>query len=88
MQIRVVQILSVIITLSYAALTAAEARPNEPGPPTKDRVLAIDVLLIPDKTMTQKAIAANVRLRENYPQGYTLGPDQAGNPERGSKIVP
>ena len=77
MKIRVVRFLSVIVTLSYAALTAAGARSNETGPQTKDHVLAIDVLLIPDATMTQKSIAANARLRENYRQGYTLGKDQA-----------
>jgi hypothetical protein len=41
-----------------------------------DRVIAIDVLLVPDIAMWEKAVAANTRLRENYPQCYTLGPDQ------------
>jgi 2'-5' RNA ligase len=41
-----------------------------------DRVIAIDVLLQPDATMVAKAQAANARLRENYPQGYTLGKEQ------------
>jgi 2'-5' RNA ligase len=41
-----------------------------------DRVIAIDVLLEPDATMVQKAEAVNARLRENYPRGYTLGPEQ------------
>jgi len=41
------------------------------------RVIAIDVLLLPDATMSKRAEAANARLRGNYPQGYTLGPAQA-----------
>src|SRR5262245_7910722 len=42
-----------------------------------DRVIAIDVLLEPDATMVAKADAANAKLRENYPPGYTLGKEQA-----------
>src|ERR1700751_3312805 len=34
---------------------------------------AIDILLDPDATMIQHATAANGKLRENYPKGYTLG---------------
>ncbi len=41
------------------------------------RVVAIDVLLEPDQTMTGKSQAANAQLRENSPKGYTLGPAQA-----------
>jgi hypothetical protein len=41
-----------------------------------DRILAIDVLLEPDATMVKRAVAANAKLREDYPQGYTLGPEQ------------
>jgi heat shock protein HslJ len=41
--------------------------------PDADRVLAIDVLLVPDATMAERSIAVNSQLRENYPQGYTLG---------------
>jgi 2'-5' RNA ligase len=43
------------------------------------RVIAIDVLLLPDATMVKNAIAANARLRENYPQGYKLGQDQTAH---------
>ena len=37
-----------------------------------DLVTAIDVLLEPDATMLMHAKDANERLRENYPQGYSL----------------
>jgi 2'-5' RNA ligase len=43
------------------------------------RVVAIDVLLEPDATMTKKAVVANARLRENYPEGYTLGPEHVSH---------
>ena len=35
-------------------------------------VTAIDILFEPDATMLRRAIAANQRLRENYPQGFAL----------------
>jgi hypothetical protein len=41
-----------------------------------ESVVAIDILLLPDQTMVERAKAANARLRENYPQCYTLGPAQ------------
>jgi hypothetical protein len=36
-------------------------------------VAAIDILLDPDATMLQHAGAANARLLQNFPKGYTLG---------------
>jgi hypothetical protein len=36
-------------------------------------VAAIDILLDPDATMIQHATAANARLLQNFPKGYTLG---------------
>ncbi len=38
-----------------------------------DRVIAIDVLLLPDATMVDHAKEANARLLKNYSKGYTLG---------------
>lgn len=38
---------------------------------------AIDVLLDPDETMVEKAVAANARLRENFPSGFALDGDHA-----------
>jgi hypothetical protein len=56
---------------------------SEPQPTSHtnsgDRVIAIDVLLLPDATMVAKAKAANALLRENYPRGYTLGKDQVAH---------
>jgi hypothetical protein len=52
----------------WLALTAAlpsAARAAEP-------VTAIDVLLLPDETMIDRAQAANAELRKNYPAGFAL----------------
>src|ERR1700761_4910681 len=40
---------------------------------TQKDVTAIDILLDPDATMIQHATAANARLLQNFPKGYTLG---------------
>jgi 2'-5' RNA ligase len=53
-------VLSVAIVATLAPALAA------------DQVTAIDVLLEPDATMLEHAEAANVRLRENYPEGFAL----------------
>jgi hypothetical protein len=45
--------------------TPTDASPSEP-------LTAIDTLLDPDQTMVQRAIAANTRLRENFPKGFAL----------------
>jgi hypothetical protein len=55
--------LSATLPLAAAAVIASVAA--EP-------VTAIDILLKPDATMLTRAIAANRRLRENYPQGFPL----------------
>src|SRR4051812_12375966 len=47
--------------------------------PEGDRVIAIDVLLLPDSTTVDKAKEANALLRTNYPKGYTLGGDQTAH---------
>jgi hypothetical protein len=38
----------------------------------RDPVTAIDILLEPDETMIEKAMAANERLREAFPKGFAL----------------
>lgn len=43
----------------------------------QNTVTAIDILLDPDATMIQYAQAANARLLENYPKGFTLGGEHA-----------
>ena len=37
-----------------------------------DELIAIDVLLKPDRSMTDKSKSINARLRENYQAGYAL----------------
>jgi hypothetical protein len=39
----------------------------------QNNVTAIDILLDPDATMIQHATAANARLLENFPKGFSLG---------------
>jgi cyclophilin family peptidyl-prolyl cis-trans isomerase/ketosteroid isomerase-like protein len=40
-------------------------------------VIAIDILLDPDPVLRTEALATNARLRDNYPDGYALGDDNA-----------
>ena len=49
------------------------ARARQSIAATKNDVMAIDILLEPDATMIQHATAANARLLQNFPKGYTLG---------------
>ena len=37
-----------------------------------DTLVAIDIAIEPDATMVQRSLADNARLRQNFPQGYTL----------------
>ena len=79
MSIRLAQFLSVAIPMVLTAATALGESPGDAESTTKDRVIAIDVLLQPDANMVAKAEAANARLRENYPRGYTLGKEQVAH---------
>jgi hypothetical protein len=63
------------LALPNCAAWAADQEASAPA----DDVIAIDVLLEPDATMVAKAQAANAKLRENYPQGYTLGREQVAH---------
>src|SRR4030095_16525959 len=60
---------------ALALLLPALAR-AEPAVPSD--VMAIDVLIEPDATMISNAQAINARMRQSYPQGYTL--DQTHTP--------
>jgi hypothetical protein len=65
--------------LPLLMLAAREGKPEERSAATQsagDRVIAIDVLLVPDAKMVAKSVAANARLRANYPSGYTLGKER------------
>jgi len=78
--IRALRLLSVIGALTWQLDCAAEpGNASQADSRNDNRVLAIDVLLVPDATMTKKAEAVNARLRENYPQGYTLGAEQVAH---------
>lgn len=57
--------LSVVVTLLGAGSTV---RADEPSP-----VTAIDILLEPDATMVEHAVAANKRLLKEFPKGFALG---------------
>ena len=37
-----------------------------------DTLVAIDIAIEPDATMVERSLADNARLRQNFPQGYTL----------------
>src|ERR1700759_3563973 len=45
--------------------------------PAENAITAIDILLEPDATMIQHAQAANARLLQNFPKGYSLGGEHA-----------
>src|SRR3712207_6576700 len=57
------------IVMSVLASTA----PADPTQPT----IAIDVLVEPDATMVAAAQAVNARLRDVYPEGYSLDESHA-----------
>jgi hypothetical protein len=54
------------------ALTACSS-----GRDAESDLVAIDVLLDPEPSMVTVSVAANARLRENYPAGFALGADHA-----------
>jgi phosphoserine phosphatase len=57
------------------ARTGSDPTPENQGTAmqnTTDNLIAIDVLLEPDRTMVEKSNAVNARLRGNYPDGYAL----------------
>jgi hypothetical protein len=65
--------------LLFGALVAAitmqsgNAGAQQSSAAKQNDVTAIDILLDPDATMIQHATAANARLLQNFPKGYTLG---------------
>lgn len=62
--------------LFAAAVSAQAAESTSKNAASDDRIIAIDVLLIPDETMWKKALAANTELRGNNPKCYALGTEQ------------
>ena len=60
-----------------AAMILAGATVSAAAGAKDDKVVAIDILLDPDSVMIERAQALNARLRQDYPQGYTLGAGHA-----------
>src|SRR5262245_33801039 len=58
------------LSISLFASLPATAQPVGVG---EAAVTAIDILLDPDATMIQHAVAANARLRKSFPEGFALG---------------
>jgi hypothetical protein len=61
--------LGVVVTLGHSTTMRAKA---DALVPAGDNLIAIDVLLEPDRVMVVKANALNDRLRGDYPAGYSL----------------
>ncbi|HEX5473000.1 MAG TPA: 2'-5' RNA ligase family protein [Lacipirellulaceae bacterium] len=73
-------LLSIAVALiMFHAGAPAHAGEQSRSPVDGGRVVAIDVLLLPDATMKQRALAANARLRGEFPTGYSLGRDQTAH---------
>ena len=68
-------VMIVVVGTIGVRVHAAETEPATDG----DGVIAIDVLLLPDAKMVAAAEAANAKLRESYPSGYTLGGEQVAH---------
>src|SRR4051812_47285418 len=74
------RILSIVLAAFAFVAQVTRAEPRETSRRSnEDPVIAIDVLLVPDAAMVGRAEAANAKLRENYPAGYTLGVEQAAH---------
>lgn len=59
------------LSVSLLVSLLGNAQPVGAGEPGS--VTAIDILLDPDATMIQHAVAANERLRKSFPEGFALG---------------
>src|SRR6185437_9521638 len=59
---------SVVLAATWPRRAISETSNASPPEP----LTAIDILLNPDETMVQRAIAANTRLRQSYPKGFAL----------------
>jgi hypothetical protein len=66
-------ILSAVILAIGCLLAASPIHASEgKAVPTDNEIIAIDVLLQPDQAMVAQSNAINARLRQNYPDGYSL----------------
>jgi hypothetical protein len=64
--------LTVWVPLSVWLLASPAGNAPTPTAEPSNRVTAIDILIEPDATMATRAAAANARLRETFPQGFTF----------------
>ena len=62
-----------LAALSIGLLVSLPGRAQPVGAGEPGSVTAIDILLDPDATMIQHAVAANERLRKSFPEGFALG---------------
>jgi 2'-5' RNA ligase len=62
--------LVIVCALSIARVPSHAQESKTPA--AQDSVTAIDILLKPDAVMIEKAQAANAKLRQSYPAGYSL----------------
>ncbi|HUC51715.1 MAG TPA: hypothetical protein VMA30_20210 [Xanthobacteraceae bacterium] len=59
-------------SMMLAAALPRRALSHTPNTSPSEPLTAIDILLDPDQTMVQKAVAANKRLRRSFPKGFAL----------------
>lgn len=64
-------IVTLLVVLGLVSALIHQANGDTNGAST-DKLIAIDILLEPDQTMISKANKVNIRLRGNYPGGYSL----------------
>jgi len=64
-------LLALMAALGIAATTAPDSA-NGQSVTSNGEIIAIDVLLEPDQAMVEQSNAINARLRQDYPDGYSL----------------
>jgi hypothetical protein len=72
-EISVMHLLPIGAIVFAMTVHSGSARAQQTASAKQNDVTAIDILLDPDTTMIQHAQAANARLLQNYPKGFTLG---------------
>jgi hypothetical protein len=60
------------VILGFAITLSGADDTNKSAKAKGDELIAIDIVIQPDRTMIDQANALNARLRENYPGGYKL----------------
>ena len=60
------------LSITLPMLFAAVILPSGPTRAQQSPVTAIDILLVPDRTLIRQANDANARLRKVFPKGFAL----------------